>query len=475
MRVAVIGQGSIGRRHAQIVLDLGHQAVVFDPDPSVQGPPGATRAETLDAALDEAGAAVIASPSSEHARHARRALERGVPAMIEKPLATDVARAVELECLARDRGVLLTVAMNLRHHPGVLAVRELMHERVVGDVLSARAWCGSWLPDWRPGTDYRTSYSARSELGGGVLLDVAIHELDYLLWLLGPAAALTAVVRRISGLEIDVEDVAVIALELKDGSLAHVTVDYFDRSYHRGCRLVGDQGTVHWSWEQETLTLVGPKGTVEQRSVSSDVAPTYRRQLEAFLAAVRGEAEAVVDPREARHVLSVVEAARLSSDEGRRVVISPPVTLRPAGEGDSARILEWRNDADTRRWSRTEQEVSAEEHTRWLARTLDDPGCTIWIGESDGSAIGQIRATRDEAGSAELHVTVAPEARGRGLGTVLILEAAGRVLNDPSVSRVVAHVNPGNQGSLRAFTRAGFEPAGADQAGFQRLERKPSR
>ena len=494
----MIGQGSIGRRHAAIVVALGHHAISYDPSPAAEGPPGVEIAASLEDALERADAAVIASPSSLHAAQARQTIERGVPVLVEKPLTTDAARAAELEWLARDRGVLLAVAMNLRHHPGVLALRELLAQDAVGPVLRAEAWCGSWLPGWRPGTDYRASYSASAALGGGVLLDVAIHELDYLLWLLGPAAAVTAVSRQVSSLGLDVDDVAMIALELRSGAVAQVTVDYLDRSYHRGCRIVGGRATAHWSWEGERIRVVGGERgaeTSDERAVAADVAPVYRRQMECFLAAVGGRADradrtgadgadgaggaggvdradGVVGAREARDALAVIDAVAFSSRQGRRVELPPRIELRVADEADSGRLLAWRNDPDTRRWSRSQDEVSADEHRRWLERVLSDPGQRLWIAEADGVPVGQLRLTREPDDAAELHVTVAPEARGRGLGSEIIIEAAARGLADTAVHRLIAHVKSGNEQSRRAFARAGFELQGRDDTGLLQLERE---
>src|SRR5947209_4960132 len=78
----------------------------------------------------------------------------------------------------------------------------LVHAGKAGRVSAVRLWFGSWLPDWRPNVDYRTTYSARANLGGGVLLD-AIHELDLCLWLLGgePVDVIGAVVGRFGPLE----------------------------------------------------------------------------------------------------------------------------------------------------------------------------------------------------------------------------------------------------------------------------------
>jgi predicted dehydrogenase/RimJ/RimL family protein N-acetyltransferase len=469
----VVGQGSIGRRHAAILLELGHEVTVYDPSPGVPAPAGAQMASGTEECLRAADAAVIASPSSNHPADARSAIERGVPVLVEKPLALDACAAAEVAALARARGVMLSVAMSLREHAGVRALSELVAEGALGRVLRASAWCGSWLPGWRPASDYRTSYSARAELGGGVLLDVAVHELDYMLWLLGPARSVSALTSRVSELEVDVEDVALIALELDCGAVAQVAVDYFDRSYTRGCRIVGARGTVHWSWEQEQLTRVDSAGERTQIAVPSDVEPAYRRQLEHFLAAVATDAPAPVAPAEATAVLAVLDAARVSGREGQRVRVPAAVVLREALREDSARVLAWRNDPDTRRWSRTSGEVPADEHASWFERTLRDPSTQIWIAESAGESIGQVRLTEESHGSVELHVTLAPQARGRGLGAAALIEAAAEGLARPGVELVCAHVKPQHEASLRAFARAGFTLAGSGAGGLVRLERRP--
>jgi predicted dehydrogenase/RimJ/RimL family protein N-acetyltransferase len=475
MRVAVLGQGSIGRRHAQIALELGHEVAAYDPlgPPAIL--PGAKPADSADECLEGAGAAVIASPSSEHAAQARAAIEQGVPVLVEKPLALDWARAAELDWLARERGVLLSVAMNLREHPGVLAVSRALAEGGIGSVLRASAWCGSWLPGWRAGGDYRESYSAHCELGGGALLDVAVHELDYLLWLLGPARSVSALARRVSDLQIDVEDVALIALELDGGAVAEVSVDYLDRSYTRGCRIVGSQGTLHWSWESDLLCRYDAAGAIHRQPVPSDVAPTYCAQLERFLDAVKQGAEAPVPASDALQALAVIDAARASSREGRRIALPAPLTLRAAGLEDSERLLAWRNDPATRRWSRDSRPVTRRQHARWLPATLGDVTTRLWIAESEGAPVGQVRVGPRSGGVAELHITLAPTARGRGLGSSLLVQVTASALADPGTERLCAYVNPDNVASLRAFARAGFGAAGTAADGYVRLERAPAR
>lgn len=475
MRVAVIGQGSIGRRHAEIALELGHLLAVYDPDPVVvQQRPGVHAAISVEECLDGADAAIVASPSSLHVEHARTAIELGVPVLVEKPLALDAVDAAELDWLARERGTMLSVAMNLREHPGVRALAALLAEDAVGSILRVSAWCGSWLPGWRANGDYRNSYSASRELGGGVLLDVAVHELDYLLWLCGPARSVSGLARRVSELETDVEDVASISMELARGGIAELSVDYLDCAYTRGCRIVGSTGTLHWSWEDQSLTQHGPSGAARRQALASDVTPTYRNQLERFLQAVRDATPAPVSAASAQQVLAVIDAARVSSRDGRRLTLAPALTLRTASTGDAACLLALRNDPETRRWSRTSHEITPSEHANWLQRTLAGTSTQIWMAECDGRELATVRVEAQGGGVAEIHIIVAPQARGRGLGAAALMQASARALADPGTALLCAHVKPGNQASMHMFTQAGFQVAGFAADGLVRLKRSPT-
>jgi RimJ/RimL family protein N-acetyltransferase len=139
------------------------------------------------------------------------------------------------------------------------------------------------------------------------------------------------------------------------------------------------------------------------------------------------------------------------------------LTLRPATSSDASLLRAWRNEPATRAASRNTAEVGEAEHRAWLARVLADPRRMLFVAERGGDPIGQVRL--DAAGEGwEISVSLAPEARGAGLGSALIergveqLRAAGRE------GPVEAWVRADNAPSLRAFRRAGFvdEPARRD-------------
>lgn len=470
VRVAVLGQGSIGRRHAEILRELGHEVVTYDPRENTAAVNGVERGPGELAVLSGATAAVVASPPNEHLRQARLALDSGVHVLVEKPFAPSVEGLAALGTLARKRSLVLGAAMNMRFHPGVATVHRLVSEGAIGRPLRASIWCGSWLPNWRPDVDYRDTYSAHRDLGGGVLLD-AIHELDYAIWTLGPVRRVQGVLAHVSSLELDVEDVAALTLEHATGAIASVVLDYVDRSYHRGCRIVGEEGTVAWLWSEEKVVCSSGEGVVESIDVASQVQATYRAEIESFIDAVVNDGAPATSAGEAADALAVADAARRASESGSTIDIVPAgLALRAATSEDAERLLRWRNDPATRAASFNEDEVSSGEHRAWMARTLADPGRRLFVATAGDVPVGQLRLDRLPDGDLEVHIVLAPEARGRGLAAPLLTLVIRDHARTLASTRVLARVRPSNEPSRRAFLRAGFRPC-AERAGEWRFER----
>jgi predicted dehydrogenase len=189
--------------------------------------------------------AVVATPSSRHAELILPLLEAGVATFVEKPVVT---QSLALDCLQKLDPTQLPptqVGCILRFLPSLQRVRQWLEEDRIGRVVRASFEVGQWLPDWRPAQDYRQSYSASRASGGGVVFDL-IHELDLAAWLLGNLELLDAWGQKSSSLDIDSEDVALIALRSASGALAAIQMDYVAREPIRRLQLIGDQGTITW-------------------------------------------------------------------------------------------------------------------------------------------------------------------------------------------------------------------------------------
>lgn len=318
MRFAVLGLGSAGSRHASLLHELGHDVVGFDADEGRAGPSGVARASAVADAIAATEAVVVASPSALHAEQALAAIAAQRHVLVEKPLSTSLADARAVADAAAAAGVVCGVAMNLRFHPGVVRVRELLAAGALGEPLIAQASMGFALPLWRPGTDYRASYSARADLGGGILWD-AIHELDYLAWLLGPVHEVSGALGRVSDLELDVEDTAMAILRFASGAMATLDLNFVEAAYRRGCVVAGSRATARWDWTAGTVTVRREGEADRVEDVASDVADTYRAELEDFAAAIGGGRPPRAPVDDGVEAVRVAEAIRRSAFEGRVV------------------------------------------------------------------------------------------------------------------------------------------------------------
>src|SRR5579859_6871695 len=258
MHALVVGLGSIGRRHARnwAALGLGPLSVCRRPESATSAAPGleagveAREFTDLDAALNEQPDVVlITNPTNLHVGTACHALRAGAHVFVEKPLGHELHGVAQLLDLSDQRKRQLMVGYNLRFHPGVARLRQLMQEDAIGTVVAVRAEVGEYLPDWHPGEDYRRGYSARRELGGGPVLTFS-HELDAVCWLLGAPTRVMGMTAHASSLEIDTEDVAELVLQFAAGPLASVHVDFARRPPHRSLEITGEQGVLRWEYEE---------------------------------------------------------------------------------------------------------------------------------------------------------------------------------------------------------------------------------
>jgi RimJ/RimL family protein N-acetyltransferase len=147
------------------------------------------------------------------------------------------------------------------------------------------------------------------------------------------------------------------------------------------------------------------------------------------------------------------------------------LVARAATTEDADLLLGWRNDADTRRWSRSGDPVAPDRHAAWLTTVLSDPVRHLWVLERDGEPVVTVRHDRVRQGRYEVSVTVAPHRRGEGLATEA-LAAAGHALaqQDPPPLVIEAHVQQDNAASLAVFGAAGYLRAADDEDGLVVLE-----
>ncbi len=247
MKTLICGFGSIGRRHLNNLRALGesdfvllrsHHSTLAETD--IAGIPEET--ELSRALAHKPDAVVVSNPTALHLDVAIPAAHAGCAILMEKPISHDLKRVGELAEALDQHGQRMLVGFQFRFHPVLAKVRELLHAQAIGKPVSFAAHWGEYLPGWHPWEDYRQSYSARPDLGGGVVNTLS-HPLDYLRWMFGDVDSVWAFTSS-AGLGLDVEDTAEIGLRFASGLTGTVHLDYVQQPPKHTFEVIGESGTI---------------------------------------------------------------------------------------------------------------------------------------------------------------------------------------------------------------------------------------
>ena len=344
MRVAIIGYGLSGRFfHAPLIAATEGLEVagVVTSNPARRHEvraehPGAEVVARVEELWDEPRPelVVVASPNDSHTAIASEAIERGVPVVVDKPLALTAPAAETLVARAQDAGVLLTVFQNRRWDADQLTLRRLIAEDALGEIVRYE----SRFERWRPELD-RTKWRENigPEEGGGVLLDLGSHLVDQALALFGPVTHVYAEVDSRRGAAGD--DDVFIALHHTGGTISHLHASAVTPSIGPRLRVQGTTAgfLVSALDPQEAALRAGARpGSVAdwgrpeefergrlvagERSVPVPAEPGDWPRFYALLRdALRDGGPPPVDPLDAVQTLRVLDAARLAARDGSLV------------------------------------------------------------------------------------------------------------------------------------------------------------
>ncbi len=297
-RSLIVGYGSIGKRHAAVLEEMGCSvAVASRHAPQEQGRPVFRSVrEAVERFVPDY--TVVCTRTVEHADTLRELAECGFNGicLIEKPIFAGTGQALEKPPFA------CVVGYPLRFHPLVSAAADIL---IGKRLLSLHAYVGQHLPQWRPGTDYRNCYSAQRAQGGGVLRDLS-HELDYMQYLAGPWRRVCASGGHRSALEIDSEDQFLLLIELQKCRDAVCHMDYLSRKIQRFCLIQYEGGTLCLDFVENRLMH---NDEVQLFALNRD--EMFMRMHQAVLGA-SDRPSAVCSWQEALDTLNLIEAAEES-------------------------------------------------------------------------------------------------------------------------------------------------------------------
>lgn len=317
----VIGGGNMGIRHVSHIHHLYPQAkiILLSSRSDIQSKASFV-VNSLEAALQhQPQYAIICNAAPFHCEMAQSLISKGIHCLIEKPLSDQSIKAESLKKIAEKfPDITVLVGYHLRYKPGLEYLQKILAEKELGSIYFCRASVGHYLPDWRP-QSYLNSVSAQRALGGGVLLELS-HDFDYLKALFGRPQQINCVRKKVSNLEIDVEDLAVTIFQYSSGLLVTLHQDMLSFPPHRKLEITAEKGTLYWDLRNDVIEIYSnDKKIIEKKFESGFIKSEqlYLAEIQHFMECINKKASPKVNLEDACETMKMLEEAIFSSQSNQ--------------------------------------------------------------------------------------------------------------------------------------------------------------
>lgn len=321
----VVGFGSIGRRHARVLGEIGVKDIrIAELSPELRqmasdDPEVSQVFESLEDGLaSKPDTVFVCSPTALHVEQIKAALEAGADVLTEKPLASSPEGIDELDKLAKEKDKIVMVAHCFRFHEGLRRAKNWLDEGKIGRLVSVRCVVGEYIPEVIPNymNMYYSQYSGAYEL---------MHDIDLALWYAGQP------VKRVMGMDgsfsdagMKSPDVVEMVIEFPDRLLANVHLDFFQRARHRQVELYGTDGTIYVEfakWDECSVSIYQAENREwHHQEFKTDRDDMFRDEDKAFLQAAASRSAVPIDITEGRKAVDVMLASQESSKTGKAIV-----------------------------------------------------------------------------------------------------------------------------------------------------------
>ncbi len=321
MKALVVGYGSIGKRHIKNLSEFKdvdilvvtkrkydiflkkHNCKIF---PTIQ-----------KSLTEKPNFAIVCTDTNTHVKFATLLAKHGVHLLIEKPLSNSMIGVNSLLTESRKQKLTTLIGCNLRFHPCIKKIKDILSEQKLGKILSVQIENGSYLPDWHPNEDYTKSYASQDELGGGVVL-TCIHEIDYLYWFFKRISEVFSITGKFSDLKINTDDLSVILMKVGKNSVAEIHLDYFQQPTQRSCKIIGTNGTLIWDSRSNSINFydnIKKKWSILLKLAKFDYNQMYVDELTHFIDCIKKKKTTINPISESIQTLKIALAIKNSSKQ----------------------------------------------------------------------------------------------------------------------------------------------------------------
>lgn len=345
MKILIIGLGSIGQRHLRNIKRIygaQHQILAyrvrrlqqtFSDDMKIRDGInleeefGITVFTELDKALEEKPDIVfITNITAKHMDCALKAAKAGCHLFIEKPLSDSLDGIEELIQVVKEKKLVAFIGYQNRYHVCIQQLKQLLDQRAIGRLIYVDSEFSERLSTMHAYEDYSTTYMAQSEMGGGAILNLQIHDLDCLQWLFGSPYAVYSMSGTNSKLKVDVEDYASSIYQVKntDGSFIplYSHTDFLQFPPVHKIKVVGDEGRIEVDLNDASIIYI-KNGVIEMQFKYKEFSRNdmFVHELKDFFDCIQNGLDSKIDLIQGLEGLKMALAAKLSAKEQRKVLL----------------------------------------------------------------------------------------------------------------------------------------------------------
>ncbi|MCD4668228.1 MAG: Gfo/Idh/MocA family oxidoreductase [Sulfurimonas sp.] len=296
MKILIIGFGSIGKRHYEILNSFKNvNSVDIVTKQNIQNITLFKRLSDIDD-LEKYDYFIISSQTVSHYEQLKYICSKveNKNILVEKPL---YDRKYENITTTNQ----IFTAYNLRFNPVLIKLKSLLKDT---DIYYANIICGQYLPTWRPTQDYKKSYSADIAQGGGVLRDLS-HEVDYATWLFGNIKNIKYINSKVSDLEIKSDDIFTAIAVTSNKTIINLTMDYISKVAMRRLIVHTKNHTIEADMINNTLLLYDKDGKKEDIQIESyDRNYTYTKMHQAI---INNDIENICSYEDGKNIVNIIE------------------------------------------------------------------------------------------------------------------------------------------------------------------------
>lgn len=323
----------MGKRRIRNLFALGYNSVIgFDPrqdrrEESKKKYHIETFSTISDALKQKPDAMVISTPPDLHAKYAKIAIRNKIHFFTEVNISSkEISQILKQLSGSNIVGV---PSCTMLFHPIINQLDKLIKNKTIGDILFIDHHFGHYLPDWHPWEDYRTFYVSKKSTGGA--REIVPFELVWIKYLFPKIKSVSANVKKISNLDVKIDDIYQIIFELKNKILCSLTVDVITHPSIKESKIIGEKGTIKcnystgeikigrnekWKTQKMKLGKIAPgyKGNTGQESL-------YEDEMNAFINSIKKKQKYPHTFKDELEILRILDLIEKSSKNGKKLYL----------------------------------------------------------------------------------------------------------------------------------------------------------